>query len=126
MTTFGRTMKRRAAGICEANGRFHHLDAFFAGRRLVSVTGPVIARYVSHRQSEKAANGTICRELGVLLKMLRFAYENGKLLRLPIVHKPKEAPPRQGFFERDAVYRRICRWPRASRIPSAGALRAKC
>src|SRR5262249_50095475 len=27
------------------------------------------------------------------------AYENGKLLRLPLFHKPKEGPPREGFFE---------------------------
>lgn len=94
----------------EANGRFAHLDAFFAGRRLVNITGPVIAHYVAQRQGEQAANGTICRELGVLVKMLRFAYENGKLLRVPIVHKPKEAAPRQGFFEPgqfEAVRRRL-------------------
>jgi integrase len=42
--------------------------------------------------------------------MFRLAYENGKLLRLPIVHKPKEAAPRQGFFEPaqfEAVRRRL-------------------
>jgi integrase len=44
---------------------------------------------------------TIRRELGTLTKMLRLAYENGKLLRLPILHKPKDGAPREGFFERD-------------------------
>lgn len=34
--------------------------------------------------------------------MLRLAAEHNKLMRLPIVHKPKEAAPRQGFFEREA------------------------
>jgi hypothetical protein len=34
--------------------------------------------------------------------MLRLAAEHNKLLRLPIVHKPKEAPPRQGFFDPEA------------------------
>lgn len=33
--------------------------------------------------------------------MLRLAYENGKLLRLPIIRQLEEAPPRSGFFERD-------------------------
>ena len=33
--------------------------------------------------------------------MLRLAYENGKLMRLPIFHLPKEGAPREGFFERD-------------------------
>lgn len=33
--------------------------------------------------------------------MLRLAYKHGKLLRLPVVDKLKEANPRQGFFERE-------------------------
>ena len=33
--------------------------------------------------------------------MLKIAYENGKLLRLPVIRKLKEAAPRQGFFERE-------------------------
>jgi integrase len=41
----------------------------------------------------------INRELALLIKMLRVAYEGGKLLRLPVIRKLKEAPPRQGFFE---------------------------
>ena len=31
--------------------------------------------------------------------MLALAYEHGKLFRLPVIHKPKEGPPREGFFE---------------------------
>jgi len=31
--------------------------------------------------------------------MLKLAYENGKLFRLPIIRKLKEAAPRSGFFE---------------------------
>ena len=64
----------------------------------MNITGDAVARYIAHRQSEQAANGTINRELGVLLRMLRLAYEHNKLLRLPIVHKPKEAPPRLRFL----------------------------
>jgi len=44
-------------------------------------------------------NGTINRELGVLVKMLCLAIEHNKLMRLPVVHKPKESAPREGFFE---------------------------
>ena len=50
------------------------------------------------------------REVSVLVSMLRLAFEHNKLLRLPIVHKPKEAAPRSGFFEADqyeAVRRRL-------------------
>jgi integrase len=42
--------------------------------------------------------------------MLRLAYENDKLMRLPIIHKLTPKPPRQGFFEReqyDAVRRNL-------------------
>ena len=31
--------------------------------------------------------------------MLRLAYEHGKLMRLPVIKKLKEAGARQGFFE---------------------------
>ena len=37
----------------------------------------------------------------VLTKMVRIAYENRKLLRLPVIRKLKEVAPRQGFFERE-------------------------
>jgi integrase len=42
--------------------------------------------------------------------MLKLAYETGKLLRMPVLHKPKEGKPREGFFEREqyeAVRRRL-------------------
>ena len=94
----------------EAGKRLKHLDAFFLGRRLVNISGADAAAYVAHRQKEAVANGTINRELAVLSKMLRLAYENGKLLRLPVIRKLKEAPPRSGFLEPEqfaAVCRRL-------------------
>jgi integrase len=86
----------------EAGKRFKHLDGFFTGCRLANIGGADAAAYIAHRQAQKAANGTINRELAVLTRMLRLAYENGKLLRLPVIRKLKEAAPRAGFFERDA------------------------
>ena len=115
-----------------ARGASSHLDPHYRGWRLANITGDAIARYIAHRQREAAANGTINRELGVLVKMLRLAFEHNKLLRLPIVHKPKEAAPRAGFFEADqyeAVRRRLpedLRPQRPLRTPSAGGRRAKC
>lgn len=94
----------------DAEKRLKHLDAFFLGRRLVTVGGALASEYVKVRQTAKptkngttraAKNGTINRELSVLTKMLRLAYENGKLTRLPVIRKLKEATPRAGFFERD-------------------------
>jgi integrase len=85
----------------EAGWRLKHLDAF-RGCRASGITGPVITRYIVARQRAGAANGTINREVAVLLRMLRLGLEHGKLVRLPIVHKPKEAAPRAGFFEAGA------------------------
>ena len=96
--------------VAEANFRLAHLDAFFRGSRAVAITPAVATEYVVKRQREKAANATINRELAVLNRMLRLAYERGKLLRLPIIRLLKENGPRQGFFEReqyDAVRRQL-------------------
>ncbi len=88
-------------GLGEAESRLRHLDTFFRGRRVAGIGAPEINAYVLKRQGEGAANGTINRELGVLSRMFRLAYESGKLLRLPVMHKPKENGSRQGFFERE-------------------------
>jgi len=66
---------------------------------LNTLGGADVTAYVAMRQGEKAANGTINRELGVLGKMLRCAYRQNKLTRVPTFSYLKEAAPRQGFFE---------------------------
>ncbi len=94
----------------EADTRLKPLKAFFTGRRVVSIDVADAERYVQARQAAGVANGTINRELAMLTKMLRFAYERGKLLRLPVIHKLKEPAPRRGFFEPEqfnAVRRRL-------------------
>ena len=63
------------------------------------------------RQRRQTANGTINREVAILLRMLRLGLEHGKVARLPIVHKQKEAPPRAGFFEADAFHAVRARLP---------------
>ncbi len=85
----------------EADYRLQNLKSFFAGKRIVSIGPADVTAYVGRRQAEGAANGTINRELATLRRMLRLAYENGKLLRLPIIRLLKEGEPRQGFFERE-------------------------
>jgi len=46
---------------------------------------------MEERRTHEAANGTINRELAVLGRMLRLAYENGKLVRMPVIRKLSEA-----------------------------------
>jgi integrase len=87
--------------LVEVEKRLAHLDKFFTGRRLATIDGAVATSYVADRQAEGVANGTINRELGVLIKMLRLASEHNKLLRVPVIRKLKEAAPRSGFFERE-------------------------
>jgi integrase len=83
----------------EADGRFAHLKAFFAGRRVVTIGQAEATAYVAQRQTQGASNGTINRELAVLIRMLRLGCELGKVLRLPVIRKLKESGPRQGFVD---------------------------
>jgi integrase len=94
----------------EFRRRVKHLDRSFGGRYVATIGQPEVDAYVVARRRKGAAGGTIRRELGTLTKMLRLAYQNGKLARLPFFQKPKEAAPRGGFFERsqyEAVRRRL-------------------
>jgi len=97
--------------LSEAEARLKHLDRFFSRRRLVTITPDVVTAYAADRQADRkdeddnvipgAANGTINRELATLSKMLRLAFEHGKLQRQPIVKKLREADPRAGFVTRE-------------------------
>lgn len=80
------------------------------GRRIAEIGQIDVDAYVLRRQDQGVIGSTIRRELSTLTKMLRLAYRNGKLLRLPLLDKPKESSPREGFFEREqyeAVRRRL-------------------
>ncbi len=85
--------------VKEADVRLKALKPFFSGRRASTIGGPDVERYVQARQAAGVTNGAINRELSSLGRMLRLAYEHGKLQRVPVIHRLKEAPPRQGFFE---------------------------
>jgi integrase len=93
-----------------AKAALAQLDRFFTGWRVATIGPAVATEYVARRQGEGAANATANRELAVLGRMLRLAYEQGKLARLPVIRKLKESAPREGFFERaqyEAVRRRL-------------------
>jgi len=85
--------------VVEVAPRLAHVDAYFSGRKLQGIGPADSTAYAKRRQEAGAANATINRELAVLGRALRLAYEHGKLQRLPILRKLKEAAPRSGFFE---------------------------
>lgn len=92
--------------VTEAEWRLKHLGRRHFCARRISGIGPADATtYALARQEAGASNGTINRELAVLIRMLRLAYENGKLLRMPIIRKLKEGGPRQGFSRRSSTWR---------------------
>ncbi len=94
----------------EVEWRLKHLGRYFAGHRIVSIDPADVTAYSAARQTQGASGGTINRELALLKRMLRLAYENGKLVRLPVIRLLKEAAPRAGFFERgqfEAVRRHL-------------------
>jgi integrase len=76
-----------------------HLTPFFKGKLLVSITPTRIREYITVRQGEKAANGTINRELAALKRMFTLAIDAGTLQHKPKIPMLRESNARQGFFE---------------------------
>lgn len=89
---------------------FNHLDRVFAGRRATSISTAEIRKYIEKRQSEKAANATINRELSALGRAFSLGMQAGKLLHKPYIPMLQENNARKGFFHREqfeAVRRRL-------------------
>jgi integrase len=78
-------------------------DTTFGDRRAVQVTTSEIKAYISARQSERAANATINRELAALKRMYSLAMKDERLYRRPHIPMLKEDNVRQGFFEREQL-----------------------
>lgn len=76
-----------------------HLTSYFAGYRVPEITSQEIDRYKEYRMGQKAANGTINRELAALRRMLTLGQRSGKVSMIPYVSKLKENNVRKGFFE---------------------------
>lgn len=108
-----------------------HLQPYFAGRRMVSITASDARAYIAKRQGETVvvrkakgegveetrpvSNGEINRELAILKRAFNLALQSGKLLHKPHVPMLREGPARRGFFEREQFQAVLPRLPEALR-----------
>jgi integrase len=81
------------------------LDKFFgfsdksSGVSVLKITTDAAREFVKQRQAEGMGNAIINRSLSALRRMLRIAYEDGKLRVVPVIRLLKEPPARKGFLE---------------------------
>jgi integrase len=76
-----------------------HLDEFFNLDRALDITTDQIRKYISQRQTEKASNASINRELSALKRMFSLAVQAGKLSSKPYIPMLEENNARQGFLD---------------------------
>ncbi len=103
-----RTNKKRSLRDVETRIRLH-LEPFFGGRRMASITTADVRAYSAERQApvtledetEKpgAASASINRELAILKRAFTLAFQAGTLLHVPHIPMLEENNTRTGFFE---------------------------
>jgi integrase len=76
-----------------------HLTPAFKGKRLLSITTPLIRAFIADRLAAGASNGEVNRELACLKRMFTLAVHAGKLHGKPHIPMLKEDNVRRGFFE---------------------------
>jgi len=83
------------------------LDAFFAGRRVASITTDVLRTFVREgKWNDKGrkfpvSNVTMNRNLALLRRMMNLARREGKIHFVPYFPVLAEKPRRKGFFKRE-------------------------
>ena len=89
--------------ILRARQLVQKLTGDFQGIRASEITSQRLTAYMARRQAEKAANGTINRELAALKRMFRLASQQTPPLVLSTPHIPhlRENNVRTGFFTED-------------------------
>lgn len=78
-----------------------HLKPFFGTKLAKDVGTNTLAHYIEARRAEKAANGSINRELSLLQRAFMLGYESQprKVARPLRFHRLAESKPRTGFIE---------------------------
>lgn len=102
------TVNRRRTGTQVARRITLHLQPWFQGRRLGSLTTADVTAYVASRLEAGAKPATINRELAVLKRACRLAQASGYVARRPTITLLAEHNVRQGFFWRED-FDRVCR-----------------
>jgi len=104
-----------------------HLAPYFGRTLATRITADMLLTYRRQRQQAGAAVGTVNRELGVLRRVLRVAYQDNLLIRVPHITMPPENNVRTGFLDdaqldqlRDAAAK-VGLWMRTMVELSAGA-----
>jgi len=79
------------------------LDSFFEGYRISDIDADLIRKFIADQQAKGLSDGSTNRSISALRRMFNLAQEDGKIQVNDIPHFPTvaEAPPRQGFFERE-------------------------
>ena len=96
--------------VVRANGEdtitgLTQLDKFFEysaenpGPSVLEINIETGRAFIRQRQAEGAGNAVINRSLSCLRRMLKLAYEEGKIQSLPVIRLLKEPPARKGFVE---------------------------
>lgn len=85
-----------------SHSHMKQLRAFFGFHQAISVTASLIQRYVTARQSDHAAPGTINRELHILQRAFSLAVEQKRLSNFHVPRCPRlpEDNIREGFVEK--------------------------
>ena len=92
-----RSLQQHADGSVKLDG-LAHLDAFFGGRPVSTITTDRLRMFITKRQEDGAEPSTINRDLALLRRMLYLAHQEGKVRGVPYFLMLKENPARQGFL----------------------------
>jgi integrase len=96
-----KNLDKNAASVAWAENCWKRLLPYFGAMKAHCVSSAAIRGYVEHRKEQKAANGTINRELSVLSSAFTLGYEETPRRvshKLSFTRLP-ESRPRQGFVE---------------------------